>query len=176
MLTGLLTQAALLLLLLLLEFSEFPEGVDEGLDLEGVEEEEPEDGEVEEVGLGVATLFWIGSSEPGVVVVVVGVGWPAGTEVDWADGVGVVAGGLALVGLGDPPPPLVMVKVGEMLPEFPIKAMMYVLPSGYPLGTVMSTCPAVIGNPLARGDLSCKLYPPRLSIHPRTTCPMGLVI
>jgi len=129
-------------------------------------------GEGEEVGLGVATLFWIGSSEPGVVVVVVvGVGWPPGTEVDWAGGVGVVAGGLASVGLGDPPPPPVMVKVGEMLPEFPItktelpqqpekrahicfdlQAMMYVLPSGYPLGTVMSTCPAVIGNPLARGD------------------------
>lgn len=169
----------MLLLLLLLEFSEFPEGVDEGLDLEGVEEEEPDVGEVEEVGLGVVTLFWIGLSEPGVVVVVVvgvGVRWPSGTEVDWAGGVGVVAGGLALLGLGDPPPPLVMVKVGEMLPELPIKAMMYELPSGYPLGTVMSTFPAVIGNPLARGDLSCKLYPPLLSIHPKTTCPVGLVI
>lgn len=122
MLTGLVTQAALLLLLLLLEFSEFPEGVDEGLDLEGVEEEEPEVGEVEEVGLGVATLFWIGLSEPEpeVVVVVVGVGWLPGTEVDGAGGVGVVAGGFALLGLGDPPPPLVMVKVGEMLPELPI--------------------------------------------------------
>jgi len=41
----------------------------------------------------------------------------------------VVEGGVAALGLGDPPP-LVMVKVGEMLSALPIKEMMYEVPSG----------------------------------------------
>lgn len=44
MLTGLITQAALLLLVLLLEFSEDPVGVGEGLDVEEVDEDDTEDG------------------------------------------------------------------------------------------------------------------------------------
>jgi len=76
----------------------------------------------------------------------------------WAGIVGVVAGGLATP---EPEPasiplPLVMVKVGEMLPELPITAMIYVSLSGYE-GTLMTAFPAVMGMPLARGDLSCRL-------------------
>lgn len=110
--TGLLTQAELLLL----EFSVVPEGEGEGLDLEDVDKDEIEDGEVVGVELGEATLFSIGEPEAGVVV---GVGWVTGTDVGWAGGVEVVDGGLTVLELGVPPP-LVMVKVGEMLSELPI--------------------------------------------------------
>jgi len=157
-----------------LEFSEVPEGEGVGLDVEDVEEDETEDGEVEGVELGEATLFSIEEPEPGVVV---GVGWVPGTGVGPGDVVEVVDGGLAALGLEDPPP-LVMVKVGEMLSALPIKEMMYVFLSGYPEGTTMFTFPAVMGKPLARGVLSCRLYPslPSPSIHPKTTIPMGFVI
>jgi hypothetical protein len=64
---GLPTQAALVLLVLLFEFSEFPEGEGEGLELEDGDEDEIEDGLVVGVELGGATLFWIEGSEVGVV-------------------------------------------------------------------------------------------------------------
>jgi hypothetical protein len=117
-LIGLLTQAALVLLELLLELPGVPEGEGEELDWEDRAEEETEDGWVGEDGLGEATLSWFEEPEP---VVVVGVGWFAGTGVDWVDEVGVVVGGAAaMLELGDPPPPLVIVKVGEILSALPI--------------------------------------------------------
>jgi hypothetical protein len=72
-LTGSLTQAALLLL----EFSDVPVvGEGEGLELD---EDETEDGDVEGVEFGGTTLFWIEEPEAGVVD---GVGWVPGTGVD----------------------------------------------------------------------------------------------
>ena len=199
-----------MLLVLLLEFSELPVGEGEGLDLGDVGEDGTGDGLVAGVGLGEATLFSIEVPETGVEV---GVVWVPGTVVGSVGGVEVVEGGLAGSGLGDPPP-LLIVKVGEMLPELPItklnatlanweilhgkcmgsQAMMNESPSGYPEGTTTFTCPAVMGKPLASGlsngevasvecqgrrrrdILSCRLYPPLPSIHPKTTCPMGFVI
>lgn len=79
-----------------------PEVEGEGLDVEDVDEDETEDGLVEGVEVGGAALFWIEEPEPGVVE---GVGWDTGTGVDWAGGVEVVVdGGLAALGLGEPPP------------------------------------------------------------------------
>lgn len=110
MLTGLLTQAALVLL----ELSEVPEGEGEEFDVEEVDEEETEDGWLDGVELGGTTSSWIEVPEPEVVE---GVGGVPGTDVGWAGGVEVVDGGLAAAG---DPPPLVMVKVGEMLSALPI--------------------------------------------------------
>lgn len=163
------TQAELPLLVVPLVFPGVPE--DEGEELDAEDErndDETEEGGTEDDGLGEGEgasymteeleLKVVGGGVPGT-----GVGWAGGFEME-------DEGGSTISELDDPP---VMVKVGEMLPEFPItkfnsyitlagrgrwhhinvdlRAIIYVSPSGYWEGTTMSTSPAVMGKPSARG-------------------------
>lgn len=115
-LAGLLSQAELLSLVLLLEFPWVPEGEGEELDTEDGDKDETEDERdewMEGLGLGEGVSSTIEELEPRVVE-----GGLPGTEVGWAGGFEMVDGlGSTVPELEDP---LVMVNAGEILPEFPI--------------------------------------------------------
>jgi len=115
-LAGLLTQAELPLLVVPLEFPGVP--VDEGEELDTEDErndDETEEGGMEDDGLGEGegTSYMTEELELGVIE-----GGVPGTGVGWAGGFEMEDGGRSTISELDDP--LVMVKVGEILPEFPI--------------------------------------------------------
>lgn len=119
MLAGVFTQAELLLLVFPLELCEVPEG--EGEELNTGDRDEMDDGWRddewrEDDGLGERGPLSYTTEELEVRVVE---GRLPGTEVDWASGSGMGDEGRSTV-LELEDPPLVMVKVGEVLPELPI--------------------------------------------------------